>query len=146
MKIIGALIFIMMTTGIGYDWSLQLQKRTKELRSLIYSLQLREAETGYTSAPLQQGYSSAQEKTTESVSDFSEVWEHALEKLLKQSALKQEEAAILSQFGKNLGNHTFLQQEKHIHLTMHHLKEILNNATDEQHKYERMAKSLGVLA
>src|SRR5699024_4870349 len=73
--------------------------------------------------------------------DFSEVWEHALEKLLKQSALKQEEAAILSQFGKNLGNHTFLQQEKHIHLKMHQLKEIINNAIDEQHKYERMAKT-----
>lgn len=161
MKIIGALIFIMMTTWIGYDWSLQLQKRTKQLRSLIYSLQLMEAEMGYTYAPLQKVFSSVHEKTTEpvsyfykylqqalteSVSDFSEVWEHALEKLLKQSALKQEEAAILSQFGKNLGNHTFLQQEKHIHLTMHHLKEILNNAIDEQHKYERMAKSLGVLA
>src|SRR5699024_11556050 len=91
-------------------------------------------------------YKYLQQALTESVMDFSEVWEHALDKLLKQSALKQEEAAILSQFGKNLGKHTFLQQEKHIHLTMHHLKEILNNAIDEQHKYERMAKSLGVLA
>src|SRR5699024_441977 len=161
MKIIGALILIMITTLFGYDWSLQLQKRTKQLRSLIYSLQLMEAEMGYTYAPLQKVFSSVHEKTTEpasyfykylqqalteSVSDFSEVWEHAIEKLLTQSALNQNEAAILSQFEKNLGNHTYLQKEKHIHLTMHHIKEILNNAIDEQHKYERMAKSLGVLA
>src|SRR5699024_5583744 len=99
MKIIGALIFIMMTTWIGYDWSLQLQKRTKQLRSLIYSLQLMEAEMGYTYAPLQKVFSSVHEKTTEpvsyfykylqqalteSVSDFSEVWEHALEYFFRQ--------------------------------------------------------------
>src|SRR5699024_12276583 len=101
-----------------------------------YSLQLMEAEMGYTYAPLQKVFSSVHEKTTEpvsyfykylqqalteSVSDFSEVWEHALEKLLKPSALKQEEAAILTQFGTNLGNHTLLHQDKHITLTLQHL-------------------------
>src|SRR5699024_2100592 len=101
MKIIGALIFIMMTTWIGYDCSLQLQKRTKQLRSLIYSLQLMEAEMYYTYAQLQTVLSSVHEKTketvsylykylqqalTEKASDFSEVKKHALENLLKQSA------------------------------------------------------------
>src|SRR5690625_6082828 len=104
MKIIGALIFIMMTTWIGYDWSLQLQKRTKQLRSLIYSLQLMEAEMGYTYAPLQKVFSSLHEKTTEPVSyfykylqqalteterDLSEIRDHAIEKLQKQNSDKQ---------------------------------------------------------
>lgn len=161
MKIAGAILFIMMTSWIGYDWSRQLQKRTKQLRGMIYSLQLLEAEMGYTNAPLQKVFSALQQKTTApisqfykylseeltlTVSDFSAVWDHALEYLLDNSALKQEEAEILRQFGKNLGNHTFLQQEKHIHLTMHHLKHTLTTANEEQYKYERMAKTMGVLA
>ena len=161
MKFIGALLLILVTTWMGFDWSRQLQRRTNELREIIHSLQMMEAEMGYTYAPLQIVFTNIRDKTNFPVREFYDdlataltytvdnlpaVWERALQTLVARSAMKEEERGVLLQFGKNIGNHTFEQQEKHIRLTIHHLQHTLAEANEEKHTYQRMAKTLGVLS
>lgn len=160
MKIAGCIIVILMTGLIGYDMSRQLNKRAKQLREIIHSLQIMEAEMEYGLLPLEEVFQKVGDKTPSPVSDFytelaeqlsagienfDSGWDLGLQGLKEISALKQEEMETLKQFGRNLGHHNIHQQEKHIKLTIHHLEHILSVANDEKNKYEKTMKTLGIL-
>lgn len=160
MKLIGALLFICTTSWIGFDMSTQLTKRTKQIRQMIQSLQLLEAEMGYSQMKLQQTFAILSKKTsypiasfydrlayalTDAIPDFLSVWDQEVDHLQTISALKQNELDILKQFGRNLGQHTFIEQQKHIVLAIHHLQTELEEANEQRQKYEKVTKSLGVL-
>lgn len=160
MKWIGALLLIATTTWIGFYISHQLSLRTKQLRALIYSIELIEAEMVYsqhslqniflhvkekTTEPLQTFYSRLAEALTGTVSDFVTLWNQEVTNLKSQSAFKQNEIDILTQFGKNIGHHHLLQQQKQIKLTSHYLQQELSEAMVQKSKYEKVAKSMGVL-
>lgn len=160
MKFVGAFMLIMTSSWIGFDMSLNLRKRSKEIRELIHSLQILEAEMGYSQLPLQVIFASIGDKTPKPVNifyrylaemlshivtDFHVVWDDGVNELQNHSALKNQELDIMRQFGRNVGHHTFHQQQKHITLTIHHLQSLLDEANDQRLKYERMVKTLGVL-
>lgn len=160
MKVLGVILFISMTSWIGFDMSFQLTKRTKQIRQLIQSLQVLEAEMGYSKLTLQQiflaistktpdpvatFYGRLGEKLTGIVPDFLSVWTNELDYLQSISALKRNEIEILEQFGSTLGQYTFMEQQKHIVLAIHHLQNELEEAYDRQLKYSKVMKSLGVL-
>jgi stage III sporulation protein AB len=160
MKWLGALLFISTTTYLGFDLSNRLVQRADQLRQLIHSLQILEAEMGFSQLPLQQLFHSISQKVnkplkgfyqklslqlTGVVTDFTKVWEAELESLKNRSALKKQEIEIMKQFGQNLGQHTFSQQQKQITLTIYHLQRELEEALDQRTKYDKMLKTLGVL-
>ena len=160
MKWLGALLLISTTTYIGFDMSNRLSDRTKQIRQFILSLQMLEAEMEYSQLTLQQIFRTIGKKTTYPinnfynqlaehfdfvVTDFLDVWDQELDRLTTVSALKNNELEIMKQFGRNLGQHTFIQQQKHITLAIHHLQQQLDEANDQRVKYEKMMKSLGVL-
>lgn len=160
MKWLGAILLISTSTYIGFDMSNRLGDRTKQIRQFILSLQMLEAEMEYsqltlqqifrtigkkTSYPINRFYSQLAEHFDFVVTDFLEVWDQELERLTSVSALKRNELEIMKQFGRNLGQHTFTQQQKHITLAIHHLQQELDEANDQRVKYEKMMKSLGVL-
>src|SRR5690625_238094 len=160
MKLIGAFLFVCTTSWIGFDMSTQLSKRVKQIRQLIQSLQLLEAEMGYSQMKLQQTFAIIAKKTDEPIAnfynrlaealieaipDFLSVWDQEVDHLQTNSALKQPELDILKQFGRNLGQHTFMEQQKHIVLAIHHLQTELNEANEQRQKYEKVTRSLGVL-
>ena len=64
---------------------------------------------------------------------------------MKRSALKPSDQEILAQFGRNLGQHTLTQQQKHIQLTIQYLQRQLEEAEEQKKRYESMTKSIGVL-
>lgn len=160
MKWIGALLLISTTSWMGFDMSKKLTDRPKQIRQLIQSLQIMEAEMGYSQLTLQYTfktisgkigypinvfYEKLAEKLLGTVSDFITIWDDELAHLMEISALSKQEEEILKQFGRNLGRHTFQQQQKHITLTIQHLERELDEAIDQKRKYEKMMKSLGVL-
>lgn len=160
MKWIGALLFISMTTWIGFDLSKKLAERPKQIRQFIQSLQMLEAEMDYSQLPLQHTFHTISKKTAypinlfyerlstkllDVVTDFVLIWDEALLALMEIAALKKNEQEIMKQFGRNLGQHTFHQQQKHITLAIHHLERELEEAIEQRKKYEKMMKSLGVL-
>lgn len=160
MKWIGSLLFIIATTAIGYFFSLRLSERPQQIRSLIYSLQVMEAEMTYNQlplhqlfhivgnkvgSPLQQFYRSLATQLRGEVNNFSKLWTDEVRYLIEHSSLQAKEADILNQFGKNLGQYSIKQQQKHIQLTIIHLNRELEEANYERDKYEKLSRNIGFL-
>ncbi|HLR62435.1 MAG TPA: stage III sporulation protein SpoIIIAB [Lentibacillus sp.] len=160
MQWIGALLFIGTTTLAGFDISKRLNERPKHIRHMKNALQILEAEILYGQLPLPDAFATIAKQIPDPISSFfnqlngslthhnndlSQVWNRHLEELIKSSALDTNEAEILKQFGRTLGQHDFDQQQKHIHLTLKHLDRELDDARDNQYRYSKMAKSLGLL-
>lgn len=160
MKLIGALLFIGTTTWIGFEISRRLNSRPKQIRQLKNALQILEAEILYSQLSLHDAFQTIAKQIPQptrtffqSLSDsFREsnlelyiVWDKHVNDLLKISSLAANEGEILKQFGRTLGQHDFDQQQKHILLTINHLDRELEEARDNQTKYSKMTKSLGLL-
>lgn len=160
MKWLGAILLITMTTWFGFDLSKRLGERKQQIRSFIQSIQMLEAEMTYSALALQQIFENISKRMDHPinlfyerlsnrlkgiVSDFLIVWDEELTWLMKNSSLKASEQEILKQFGRHLGQHTLVQQQKHIKLTLHYLQRQLEEAEDQKKRYETMMKSLGVL-
>ncbi|WP_164670340.1 stage III sporulation protein SpoIIIAB [Virgibacillus doumboii] len=160
MKWIGALLLIGTTTLAGFEISRSLNARPKQIRQLKNALQILEAEILYSQLPLPDAFQTIAKQIPQpsksffqSLSDFLHknstdlftIWDHEVNQLLKTSSLTGNEGEILKQFGRTLGQHDFDQQQKHIHLTINHLDRELEEARDNQYRYGKMAKSLGLL-
>ncbi|TRM12679.1 stage III sporulation protein SpoAB [Lentibacillus cibarius] len=160
MKWIGALLFIGTTTLIGFEVSRKLNERPKHIREMKNALQILEAEILYSQLPLPEAFEIIARQIPEPLStffhelhvsmhnagtDLYSVWDRCVNELLETSSLSDIEGEIVKQFGRTLGQHDFAQQQKHIHLTINHLDRQLEEARENQFKYGKMAKSLGVL-
>lgn len=160
MKWLGAMMLISTTTWLGFDLSKKFKDRTTQLRTLMQSLQILEAEMSYSYASLQQIFKNISRKVdtpiqtfyerladrlNDVVSDFIIIWNEELTFFMKRSALKPSDQEILAQFGRNLGQHTLTQQQKHIQLTIQYLQLQLEEAEEQKKRYESMTKSIGVL-
>ncbi|ASK63227.1 stage III sporulation protein SpoAB [Virgibacillus phasianinus] len=161
MEWIGALLFIGTTTWIGFEISNKLRDRPKHIRQLKNALQILEAEILYSQLPLRDAFDSIAKQLPdptrtffqdlainldENKTDLFSVWSQHMEMLNRISAIGKNEKEILNQFGRTLGQHDFNQQQKHIQLAVHHLDRELEEARDNEMKYSKMAKSLGVLS
>ncbi len=160
MKWIGALLILSVTTWIGFDWSHKLNKRPVQIRQLKNALQILEAEMLYSQAPLQAAFIVISEQIPEPIKSFFQnisekmnanqidllyIWDEEVSELIKISSLSKNESEILKQFGRTLGQHDYLQQQKHIQLTVTYLDRELEDARDYQLRYGKMAKNLGFL-
>ncbi|MFC4558782.1 stage III sporulation protein SpoIIIAB [Virgibacillus kekensis] len=160
MNWIGALLFIGTTTWIGFEISSRLNNRPKHIRQLKNALQILEAEILYSQLPLQDAFQTIARQIPQPVSNFFQslnesiskgntelfrFWNEHVNELLRESALGANEGEILKQFGRTLGQHDFEQQQKHIMLTINHLDRELEDARENQARYSKMAKSLGLL-
>lgn len=160
MKWLGALLFIGTTSWIGFEWSHRLMQRPKQIRQLKNALQMLEAEIVYSQSPLQEAFSMIANQVPRPVGlffdrlsrdmqeeniDFYKLWDQHVHSLMKGSSLGENDGEIMRQFGRTLGQHDFYQQQKHIQLALSHLDRELEDARDNQFKYSKMAKTLGVL-
>jgi len=159
-KWIGALLFIIATTSVGFDISYKLNHRPSHIRQLKNALQILEAEILYSQLPLPDAFQTIGKQTPYPINTFFEelgvhlgkktsslypIWEKQVDILMKRSCLRSNEKEILRQFGQTLGQHDFEQQQKHIALAIHHLNRELEEARINQSKYSKMAKALGIL-
>lgn len=160
MKWIGALLFIGTTTWIGFEWSKKLNNRPKHIRQLKNALQILEAEILYSQLPLQEAFITIAKQIPQPTKSFFlalgismeeknpdlySIWEKQVNALMDVSCLSGNDQEVLNQFGRTLGQHDFDQQQKHIQLTVSHLDRELEDARDNQSRYAKMAKSLGLL-
>lgn len=160
MKWIGALLLISTTTWAGFQISKRLNERPKHIRQMKSALQILEAEMLYSQLSLKDAFLTIARQIPDPVSSFFgtagkaleakstdlfNIWNHRLNELVSSSSLGGNENEILKQFGRTLGQHDFDQQQKHIQLTIKHLDRELEEARDNQYKYSKMAKSLGLL-
>lgn len=159
-KIIGAIIILVATTGAGFEVSRHLSERPRQLRLLKSALQSLDAEIMYGHTPLHEAtrrlstqitqplstfFESFSKRLTETETTVKDAWEECLKEVWKRTALKQGEYEIMKQFGETLGRHDRHSQQKQIMLALTHLEREEMDACDKQAKYEKMMKSLGFL-
>lgn len=149
-----------MTTCIGLYVSKQLHDRPKHIRYLKSTLQMVEAEMMYSQHPLQevfrilaiqapapiQSFFARLDQRMEMQEDhFYTIWQEEMVELRSETAIGKNEQDILLQFGKTLGQHDLIQQQKNIALAQTHLQRELEVAQEQASTYGHMARGLGVL-
>jgi stage III sporulation protein AB len=161
MKWIGAILILGSAVWFGFEQSKQLADRSKQLKMVITALQSLEAEIMYGHTPLHEAarkighqfafpvsqlFLSFAETIVSTEVSACEAWRKSLHGIQTSAALKKTEYEILEQFGESLGKHDLFTQQKHILLTLAHLQREEEEARENQKKYEKMYKSLSILA
>lgn len=162
LKFIGALCILSAFTIFGFVQSRQYSRRPRQIRQLISLLQRMETEIsfGFTHLPEALRTISVQvahplnimllrmadQLRAESGKSVKEVWQAAIEESWYLTAMKKTEKEIISQLGFTLGMTDREDQVKHLRLGIVQLQAEEQQARDEQQRYEKMWKSLGVLA
>lgn len=160
MKWIGAIFIIMATSWAGINAAKRYRERTRQIRQLKVALQTLEAEIVYGLTPLYEAAEKIAAMITYPLSDFfltfseklaegsqsvPRAWNESIAEIKPMMNLEKNELQILEQFGATLGQHDREHQQKQIRLTLLHLDKEEAEAKDEQVRYEKMMKSLGVL-
>lgn len=161
MKIFAMLMVILASTVIGFEISRGFAKRTTNLRLWKDALRIMEAEIVYSQSPIihvfkklsgqlpspfHPFFKQLAERLEEDQRDLFELWSNTLEEFAKRTYLKLEDIEILKQFGRTLGQYDISQQEKQIQLTMTHLDRKLAEANEQNAKFGKMSRALGVLS
>jgi stage III sporulation protein AB len=139
MKLLGAVLIILASTWAGVEWSRTVSERSRQLRQLKAALQSLEAEIVYGMTPLSVACSHICRQVGHPISWFFD----SFRKKLDAGPGTAYEA--WKQLGATIGQHDREHEQKQIKLALIHLEREESEARDNQMKYERMFKSLGVL-
>lgn len=161
LNMVGALIVLISGALIGFYQAAQYANRPKQIRQLIQALQRLETEINYGFTPLPEALKRISHSIPEPVSTIyaqaaeqltinngrstKESWQQVIADNWKRSAMKASEMDIMLQVGSTLGISDRQDQIKHIHLAIYQLQGEEDTAKEEQRRYEKMWKSLGVL-
>lgn len=160
-KLLGAMLILFAGTLIGFQQAAKFAERPRQLRQLAHALQRLETEIGYGHTPLPEALLRTSEVTPEPLSSllrsaadsvlrtenltFRESWEQAVSAHWGGTSLGSNEQAVLIRLGSSLGISDKEDQMKHLRLALNQLKAEEDAARDDQARYEKMWKSLGVL-
>lgn len=162
LKLIGAVLVVLAGTMFGFAKASAYARRPRQIRQLIAAFQRLETEMTYGFTPLGEAllHISGQlepqlaamfRRAAEPLNAMTgvtaaESWKEAVDACWRQTALSSNEREILSQLSFTLGTSDREDQAKHLRLAVDMLKAEEENARDEQRRYEKMWRSLGVLA
>ncbi|NGQ94719.1 stage III sporulation protein AB [Brevibacillus sp. SYP-B805] len=160
-KLIGSAIILFSATMVGWQVGKLYAMRPVQLRTLLIALQMLETEIVYGSTPLHRAFvkigrrmakeiggiflTAAELMGTAEALSTQVCWQTAVEQHWSQTVLRKEEKDVLLNLGYVLGSSDRHDQQKHLRLTMTHLRGLEEEARLEQGKYENMYKSLGFL-
>ncbi|WP_424766172.1 stage III sporulation protein SpoIIIAB [Paenibacillus sp. sgz302251] len=161
MKLLGALLILFAGTLIGFQQAARFAERPRQLRQLAHALQRLETEIGYGHTPLPEALERTAEATAEPLASifrhaasgiwetesfsFKDSWEQAIIHGWPATSMRSNEQAVLLRLGSTLGISDKEDQMKHLRLALLQLKSEEDAARDDQGRYEKMWKSLGIL-
>jgi stage III sporulation protein AB len=162
LKFIGCILLLLASTGIGLVFAARLATRPKQIRRLIGALAILETEIGYGNRNLASACLYISERNLDQISDlFRQMSLHlttmdgaatydclrvAVKDWWPTTAMKTSEKEVFLQFCKTLGNSDRHNQLTHLALAKQNLQVEEQKAREEQMQYEKMARTLGVLA
>jgi stage III sporulation protein AB len=156
----GAVLIIAAATYAGFLLAAAYRNRPKEIRQWRSALQAIETEILYGQVPVTDLALHLSRQLPRPAALFFEnlykmlntegmplrhAWAQVTEDFWQDTSMKQSEKQIILQFGKTLGTEDTVNQQKHIHLAMAHLKREEDEALAGQKANERMMRSLGLL-
>lgn len=161
LKLLGSALIIAASTMGGFYIAKRYSDRPIQLRILQQALLMLETEIVYGAVPLDIAMKNIGDRLAAPLKMFFydmsenlqkldgastfECWRFAIDKYFPLTSLKNQDKGILLQFGQTLGISDREDQMKHIKLTIQNLatEELL--AREEQKKYEKLSKNLGLL-
>jgi stage III sporulation protein AB len=164
LKFMGIILVMLAGTMIGLVQASRYASRPRQIRQLLHALQRLETEISYGQTPLPEALyrisglvssplSSLFATISHSLgSDSSgtgetvrECWERAIDGHWAATAMKKPEKEAMHRLGSTLGGSGREEQLKHIRLAMIQLQVEETSARDDQHRYEKLSRSLGML-
>ena len=162
MQFAGALLVLFAGTMIGYLQAARYAARPRQIRQLMHALQRLETEIGYGQTPLPEALSrlagivpapvsglfaaiSAKLEGEPATGTLRDSWEQAILEGWGRTAMRQPEREAMTRLGATLGASGKEDQIKHVRLAMHELQAEEASAREEQQRYEKTSRSLGVL-
>lgn len=160
-KAAGAVLIIFAGTLIGFLQASRFAKRPRQLRELGHGLHRLETEIGYGYTPLPEALrrtgapmehplsvlfmSAADRLDRPDAPPFESCWEQSLSDCWPSTAMKKAELATLKRLGSTLGMSDREDQLKHLRLAQQQLRAEEDGARDDQARYEKLSRSLGIL-
>lgn len=164
LKFAGVLLVLFAGTMIGFLQAARFAARPRQIRELLHALQRLETEISYGQThlpeallrisklvlrPLSEIFASIakslSEDSLESGETVRECWERAVNGQWQATAMKKAEKEALLRLGATLGGSGREDQLKHIRLTAIQLQAEEASARDDQYRYEKLSRSLGML-
>lgn len=161
LKLIGAALVLFAGTMIGFAQAARFAERPRQIRHLLHALQRLETEIGYGQTPLPEALHRVSLAVPKPLSAlFAAIaaelrsgagvtvkasWERTFEEGWPSTAMRGGEREALLRLGASLGGSGKEDQLKHVRLAMLQLQAEETSAREEQQKYEKLSRSLGVL-
>jgi stage III sporulation protein AB len=161
LKLIGAILIVVAGAMIGHLKARKLADRPAQIRRFIRVLQQLETEISYGFTPLPEAMHKLALQTTEPLSTMfsvvssnlqsplglsvKESWDQAILERWSYTAMQEGEQDIIVQLGSSLGTTDREDQLKHLRLASSQLGSMESEAAEEQRRFEKMWRSLGVL-
>ncbi|KGE17976.1 stage III sporulation protein SpoIIIAB [Paenibacillus wynnii] len=161
LKLFGAVMIVLAGTLAGLQRARLYADRPRQIRSLIAALQRLETEIRYGFTPLPEALrrigaqargplqhffvTAADEMSPPNNRSAQDAIDKAMEMHWKNTAMNASEKEIIRQLSCTLGTSDRSNQTTHITLALQQLNQEELAARDEQGKYEKMSKSLGLL-
>lgn len=160
-KLLGAVLILIAGTMIGFQQAAKFADRPRQLRQLAHALQRLETEIGYGHTPLPEALARTADASPPDMAElfrdaadgvlndegisFRESWERAVNRNWPSTSMGKPEQAVMIRLGSSLGISDKEDQMKHLRLALLQLKSEEDTAKEDQGRYEKMWKSLGVL-
>lgn len=161
-KIIGAILVIASSGGIGLYFSIILKERISDLKELNKIIVILRGEIRYASTPLPEAVGGlayrtngeyrrfllavAEELDKLEGKSFSEIWNSCVEKELVDTSLNKKDRLLLTRLGENLGYLDKEMQLNTIDLYITQIQGELDDAVDTVKEKVRLYNMLGVMA
>ncbi|AGB40508.1 stage III sporulation protein AB [Halobacteroides halobius DSM 5150] len=159
MKLVGTILIIISSTGLGFVVARQFILRSKQLKQIKLALELLQTEISYGITPLPQAFEKIASELDAPVDNFfveareglkagqtaKDAWQQAVKKVISQTALGQTEEDVLLDFGCNLGQSTSDDQLRYLNLAQDHINNLHQEAITDQKEKVKLWRYLGVL-
>lgn len=161
LKFFGGVLIIGAATLYGFLQAAHYVRRPKQIRLLISALGRMETEITYALTPLPEAFHSLSKQVAEPLSAMfrltserlsagdgsstREIWHKSVKEIWTRTSMKQPEQEVVLGLGAVLGATDRADQIKHLRLAISQLQTEETESREEQRRYEKMWKSLGVL-
>lgn len=161
MKIIGCMLVILSSAGMGFYFSSEMRSRIEDLRDLKKLIGLLRGDIRYANTPLPEAINSIHKRHTGNFQSFfryvstklnelsgqtfTEIWKTAAEHELANTSLTKKDKLHLAQFGENLGYLDKDMQMNTIDLYVSQLEEMITESSKTIKEKTYMFNTLGIM-
>ncbi|HEX3077522.1 MAG TPA: stage III sporulation protein AB [Lachnospiraceae bacterium] len=160
-KMLGAILIILSSCGIGFYFSTVLKDRIEDLKELDKIIRILRGDIRYANTPIPEAVEALAYRTEGyykqfllTVSDelnklegktLKEIWQKCVDMELKETSLSKKDKMLLTRFGENLGYLDKEMQLNTIDLYITQIQGELDDAIDNVKEKVRLYNMLGVM-